>query len=325
MRLLEIRRDPLAHFVPTKVTATGTFFCAGPTGLASELEEMFMRPITNIMNAKRRGTSPEKGGNKRARLEDQTGENHADDLEVEQARRAGSLAPSDMLRRESLAPPDISGGFDFGDETGLNTLDDYQFDLGGEADVGLGAAAERARSKSRLSTPAGDGGPVDEGAETYADATCAIAFFDERQQSQTQTQTGDNVSAPPEPDARGYSKNTVKALTFIRRELQPTPASNSAAVQDRRISFNQVAAKASRRAASSFFFELLVLGTRDCVQLRQAGPYENIEVRAKEKLWERQRHAPSGSTLRAGNTQTQSQSQPFVSYSRASSVATSSA
>jgi cohesin complex subunit SCC1 len=48
--------------------------------------------------------------------------------------------------------------------------------------------------------------------------------------------------------------------------------------------------QASRRAAASFFFELLVLGTRDCVKLNQSSPFENIEVRAKEKLWEQQRH-----------------------------------
>ena len=45
--------------------------------------------------------------------------------------------------------------------------------------------------------------------------------------------------------------------------------------------------QASRRAASSFFFELLVLGTRDCLKLSQSGPYENIEVRAKDKLFQR--------------------------------------
>ena len=39
-----------------------------------------------------------------------------------------------------------------------------------------------------------------------------------------------------------------------------------------------------------------MLGTRDCVKLAQAEPFANIEVRAKDKLWERQRHgsmAPS--------------------------------
>jgi cohesin complex subunit SCC1 len=29
-----------------------------------------------------------------------------------------------------------------------------------------------------------------------------------------------------------------------------------------------------------------VLGTRDCVKLEQKKPFEGIEVRGKEKLWE---------------------------------------
>jgi cohesin complex subunit SCC1 len=49
--------------------------------------------------------------------------------------------------------------------------------------------------------------------------------------------------------------------------------------------------QASRRAASAFFFELLVLSTRDCVKVDQQTPFEDIEIRAKDKLWERQRHA----------------------------------
>lgn len=44
--------------------------------------------------------------------------------------------------------------------------------------------------------------------------------------------------------------------------------------------------KASKRAASTFFFELLVLGTRDCVKLEQSRAGGDIEVRGKEKLWE---------------------------------------
>ncbi len=44
--------------------------------------------------------------------------------------------------------------------------------------------------------------------------------------------------------------------------------------------------QASKRAASTFFFELLVLGTRDCVTLDQAEPFGDIEVRAKDRLWQ---------------------------------------
>jgi cohesin complex subunit SCC1 len=55
--------------------------------------------------------------------------------------------------------------------------------------------------------------------------------------------------------------------------------------------------QASRRAASSFFFELLALGTRDCLKLSQSAPYENIEVRAKDKLF----HRGMGATQRQGS------------------------
>jgi cohesin complex subunit SCC1 len=34
-----------------------------------------------------------------------------------------------------------------------------------------------------------------------------------------------------------------------------------------------------------------VLSTRDCVKVAQATPYADIEIRAKDKLWERQRQA----------------------------------
>lgn len=44
--------------------------------------------------------------------------------------------------------------------------------------------------------------------------------------------------------------------------------------------------QASKRAASTFFFELLVLGTRDCVALAQSEASGDIEVRAKDRLWD---------------------------------------
>lgn len=290
MRLLEIRQDPLAHFLPTKVTANGTYFFAGPPGLAPELADMFMRPVLNMLSSKRKETSPDRP-NKKARL-DKDGQTEEDD--VEQARRAASLAPSiamgsDVLRRGSVGPDfDQSGGLDFTGDTGA-PLDDYQFEVDLN-DGGLTNGLDRERSKSRMSTPAADGSGelFDETHETYADASCPIAMFDDRpSQSQSQQEAA-------EQDGKGYSRNTVKALSVIRRELAPVTAGESAA--EKVISFRQMSHKASRRAASSFFFELLVLSTRDCVNVKQSGPFENIEIRAKEKLWERQRHtsvAPS--------------------------------
>ncbi|KZT21360.1 hypothetical protein NEOLEDRAFT_1099272 [Neolentinus lepideus HHB14362 ss-1] len=297
MRLLEIREDPISHFLPTKVTPNGTFFCAAPPGMAPELAELFLRPVQNHgAGPKRRGASPEKGPSKKARIE---GSVAGDEDEVEQVRRAASLAPSIALGSEALGGrasvvPDVAGdlNFDLGDHT--LGLDDFQMPVPelGEANVDL----DRARSKSaapseltrlsRLSTPALMDG---EGEETYADADCPIAVFDSRSQAQ------EVDAVPADNEGKGYSRNTVKALSIVRRDLQPDEEQE----QEKVLSFRQMAHKARElflsreisRAAASFFFELLVLGTRDCVKLSQTGPFENIEVRAKDKLWERQRHA----------------------------------
>ncbi|KAJ7435654.1 hypothetical protein B0H11DRAFT_2256988 [Mycena galericulata] len=43
-RLLKIRQDPLAHFMPTEVKPGGRFICVAPPGVAPELRESFMRP-----------------------------------------------------------------------------------------------------------------------------------------------------------------------------------------------------------------------------------------------------------------------------------------
>lgn len=44
--------------------------------------------------------------------------------------------------------------------------------------------------------------------------------------------------------------------------------------------------QASKRAASAFFFELLVLGTQDAIKLAQPQAFGDVEIRAKEKLFE---------------------------------------
>ncbi|KAF7321336.1 RAD21 protein [Mycena kentingensis (nom. inval.)] len=275
MRLLDIRQDPISHFLPTKATPAGTFFYAGPPGLAPELAELFMRPVASP--TKRRAGANDKSPSKRPRLDNAEGD------DVEQARRAGSIAPSiagrSDIRAGSMAPDNT---FDFGDQNNL-PLDDFQLEVP-EMDVNLRGKSAPPSELSRLSTPALDGA-FDEPVETYADAACPIYMFDMKTQSQP-------AEEAPEPDGKGYSKNTVKALGIIRKELKPTEDDDDEKV----LSFRQMADKASRRAAASFFFELLVLSTRDCIKINQAAPFENIEVTAKDKLWERQRHgstAPS--------------------------------
>ncbi|KAK7035505.1 sister chromatid cohesion protein 1 [Paramarasmius palmivorus] len=282
MRLLEIHNDPLSHFLPTRVTPNGNFYCAAPPGLAPELAELFLRPINGT--SKRRASSPDKTLNKRPRLDE-----NAPPDDIEDVRRAASLAPSialgsDVLGRASMGP---DGGLEFLDQSGM--VEDFQLNVPEFEDAGIELPNERARSKSaapsalsRLSTPAPD---FDEGEGSYADASCPIAVFDSRPMTQTQTQTQGAIEEEPvDTEGKGYSRNTIKALSIIRRELRPTEGES----EEKVLSFQRFATKASRRAAASFFFELLVLSTRDCIKVSQEGPFENIEVRAKEKLWERQ-------------------------------------
>ena len=229
MRLLEIREDPLAHFLPTKTTPNGTFFCAAPPGLAPELSEMFMRPLNHAINTKRRGASPSgRGPNKKPKLKE--------DEDVEQGVRAASVAPSiglgsDALggRGNSIGPVD---GFDFGDNTGME-IDDFQMDLG------LGDDGKRGKTPltdlSRLSTPLANGV---EGEETsYANAECLIAGMDSRPSQQTQSQAAERDEA--EGEGKGYSKNTVRALGIIRKELRPSAEEE----KEEKLSFNKMADK----------------------------------------------------------------------------------
>jgi cohesin complex subunit SCC1 len=214
MRLLEIREDPIAHFLPTKVTPNGTFFFAGPPGIAPELQEMFMRPVaTYVPSSKRRGTSPEKPSSKRARIEpDAEGSvTLEDDGEPGQARRA-SVAPSQGIGSEILGRESVGPGFEF-DNTGLG-MEDFQMDIGGEdlPPVELirekSVAPSELTRMSRASTPA-----LDEGEETYADLECPIVAFDTKASSQ--------VSETDDSDGKGYSKNTIRALGIVRKELEP--------------------------------------------------------------------------------------------------------
>lgn len=288
MRLMEIREDPLAHFLPTKMTPEGTYLCVGPPGLAPELSDLFMRPTQSGQTSKKRGASPEKTGRKKAKVE----ESVRDEEEVEQGRREASVAPSvgipsDVLGgRASLVP---EGGFDFGDMTAGG--DDFQMEIPSDVlvarqDIKVSRAGSLAPSElTRLSTPGVEG----EGEESYADLTCPIASFDVRPaQSSSQSHETDGESS----EGKGYSKNTMKALAIARKEMQPTDDG-----EERVMSFARMSQKASRRAAATFFFELLVLGTRDCVKLTQSTPFENIEIRAKTKLWERQGSSSEGPSV----------------------------
>ncbi|CAE6416340.1 unnamed protein product [Rhizoctonia solani] len=302
-RLLEIRADPIAHFLPTKTTPNGTFFCAAPPGLPPALAEMFMFPTTNLRRA--RGATPvaTPGAPQAERDEDELrtpkrarislpGEEP--EVEYGMHRELSERAPSE---RPSFGPDvtlPISEGFG-----GLG--EEQPFDLG---DVTLGMSIGRQPSvpksraqslaaeedvRSRYSTP----GP----GRTFDDAECAIATFDHRAkgaESQTQTSESDVVG---EGQVKGVSKNTAKALALLQDRLQPDETE-----EEKVLSF----AQATRRAASAFFFELLLLSTRDCIKVSQVSEFSNIEVRAKDRLWEQ--HVPAPGEVDPGREATPSAS-----------------
>lgn len=205
IRLLEIRDDPLSHFLPVQVTQRGTFFSAAPPGLTPELSELFMHPTQGSTAQKRKASSPSSSPTKRLRQD------------VEQARRAGTLPPSPMLEDIHLdrKSPGIDAGFEFPDPSAV--MDDFEL----RVPMGLDMDDERARSvvtdRSRLSSLAPD-------AVIYGDSTCPISIFDVHQPPTQPSQPADIDQEQPETaehDKHGYSKNTIKALGLIRKELQP--------------------------------------------------------------------------------------------------------
>ncbi|GAA5831376.1 hypothetical protein JCM11251_004002 [Rhodosporidiobolus azoricus] len=93
--------------------------------------------------------------------------------------------------------------------------------------------------------------------------------------SETLTQKSGSISL--------RSRNTRKAVGVLKGELlDKTPIEGEK--EDKKLEFGKVAEKASRRAAASFFFELLVLSSADVVKVRQPSAFGDIEVRATDKL-----------------------------------------
>jgi len=212
MRLLEIRADPIAHFFPTISNDRGTFLCAAPLGLAPELVDMFLFPTTGLGSALKRkhgATGKEGPDPKRPRFENQG----ADVDEVEILRKQ-SVAPS-VRGDDGIPMPefDESGGIGMDMDMGVD-MGDMRFDV----DESLQLPANQ-KAASRHTTPGADDHGVG-GGPSYADVDCPVAMFDTQATSTLQTGAEDEVHYPP--NDKGYSKNTLKALGLLRKELQPS-------------------------------------------------------------------------------------------------------
>ena len=199
-----------------------------------------MRPIGNAADvSKRRHVSPTENGRKRMRLDEE-------EEEIEQGRRAASVAHSNATFGARLEEP-TSGDLEFGNDS--MAFDDYQLEVpNGEVNMTVDGARSRSvslapsqRSRSRFSTPGwGEGGA------SFA-LSCPIAIFDPRHPDATQTQDETDLPETQEegPESKGYSKNTVKALGLIRKELQPSEDDEDAEAPTH-IGFKNMAAKVRR-------------------------------------------------------------------------------
>lgn len=278
--LLSIHNDPAAHFGSLSKGSMSNLFAGSDLDLAPELNNLFVIDLDAHRAAKRARFTPE------------------DDLSVEVGRRA---APEEEDQVD----------FGFGDETlglgggeGLDmpTLDDTMPALDITADESGLRKSQRIQARadedeavggdstlsqtgilaplSRLGTPEI---PEDVNLETESftpTSSRLLAAFDARP-SDVETAAlaaAEDANATQAASAQGWSKNTVRAQRVIRSQLNRDD-------EDSELRLDQVGANASRRAAAGFFFELLVLGTKDQVELKQDEPYGDIVIKGKAGLW----------------------------------------
>ena len=63
-----------------------------------------------------------------------------------------------------------------------------------------------------------------------------------------------------------WSIRTIKMLTLLKNKMD----------SQNRLSYDELAQGQDRKNAAGCFFELLVLCAKDCIELNQAGPFEDI-------------------------------------------------
>lgn len=258
VRFRSIAADPASHFLPVIKIGGNNMIYAGPEDLAPELAELFAFP-TNVLRRNREqdeaGPSP-----KRPRIAGTEG--------VEEGRRGSMFPPSEQ-------------GFDMGpgDQT-FDTIMPGGDDFGGDyyqADQGMFAPAT---PRKQVSVAPSRAESIARAIQFGDDSDHPLAMFDPRR-SESQSIHETPTKSVTSSEARGgYSKNTGMAMGLLRKELEAIEE------EDKVVSFDNIATGASKHAASAFFFEMLVLGTKDCVRLQQDTPFEGIQIRGKPALFE---------------------------------------
>ncbi|KAJ1942870.1 sister chromatid cohesion protein 1, partial [Linderina macrospora] len=84
----------------------------------------------------------------------------------------------------------------------------------------------------------------------------------------------------------GYSKNTIRAIHLIDSECRKAniPTADSVAESEKPLSYLNVSKGAQRSDAVKLFFELLVLKSKNFVDVKQEEPFEDILIAPRDKL-----------------------------------------
>lgn len=254
VRLQSIAADPASHFMPTINIGGTSMIYAGPEGLAPELAELFAFP-SNILRRHREEENVQTPS-KRPRIESQGPEN---------------------VRRGSVLPPsEHAFGMGEGDQTFDTIQPDFDIGMTGD-DFNL---PEFATPRKAASIAFSRAESIARAIQFGDDSDHPLAMFDTRRSESQSIHDTPTKSVISEQSRGGFSKNTGMAMGLLRKEIEAIEA------EDKVVNFETLASGASKKAASAFFFEMLVLGTKDCVRLEQNRAFENIKIRSKPKLFQ---------------------------------------
>lgn len=291
-QLREIMDDPAAYFLPSLKQGADNLFYVGPQGLAPELEGLFTFPA-NILRKRSDTSQQDERQSKRQRVHGEEEEEQAAADEEAEVGRRDSVLPSE---RGAIGFQGYDSGFFVGDQTlgdDMPPMDDFG---------GLDIEAEKRRLRTPSVAPSVTESIARQIQNDRSAGSHPLAIFEKESRddvlSQAQvTPSKSVVSEPISKTSSGRSRNTGMAMGLLRREIEAIEE------EDKVVGFDKLADKvrhemiqsirpstdianqASKRAASAFFFELLVLGTKDAVKLEQTKAFGDIQIRGKDKLF----------------------------------------
>ncbi|EGG10161.1 uncharacterized protein MELLADRAFT_94547 [Melampsora larici-populina 98AG31] len=271
---LEIRLNPRQNrYLPKTVTEGGSqWLLAAPPGICAELTDLFKFPAPAAH-------APTRAGRSRLLEDDPV----RGDTEQGQMTRSRSMESELGRRREEGLGEGETTGMMMGLEDGQMFEEEFRFEMQSNPDQPLDDAQSNPRRSPTAAVEEVSRPARAEGESSLLD------LFDEL--SDTQLTQSSIKESSTQDGSKGsttkWSKNTVKALKVLKSQfVEHDEEDLNEEGGNKKISFEKVSEKATKRAASSFFFELLVLTTRDCLKLEQTRPYGPIEVEKQDRLWE---------------------------------------